>query len=151
MMETGAQRRDPGDSFVFRFAKIDQMWPKTLRLPSQGFSLNLFWAEPSHRDRRHHHWTQHTASAALAELGEVLQPLNRLNLPSLGIRYSREGNWGIKSNKHWISLAQLACFLEIPRKRFSSLASLSCSLWLILLYSPRRKWETWDLYLTFHI
>lgn len=50
---------------------------------------------------------------------------------------------GIKSNKHWISVAQLLFGLSL-----SSGASLSCSLWLIL---QSRKGETWDLNLAFHI
>lgn len=128
MKQTGPQRGNPGDVSVFRFAK------KLLRCdqrlcPARGF-LQIWTISQGQETSP---FNSALSRAIHSELGEALQPLNRLNIPSLGIQYHREVNWDIKSNKHGISVAsEIGAFWEHQENSFSSHASLNCSLWLIL-------------------
>jgi len=51
---------------------------------------------------------------------------------------------GITTKTTLISVAQLVCFLGTPRKYLISYTSLSCSLWLILLYSLFMKLDMYS-------
>lgn len=143
MKKAGSRRCNRGNSFVLGFAKFAQMWQKNLR--SQAFSPNLLWAEPSHNDRRHHHLTQHPSSAIPLALGKAWQPLNRLNIPPLGIWYYRKVNWEYRDKDQQTPNSCGSAGLIFGDTKKTPLFLGQFKLWPLINFSLQSREEVGDL------